>query len=149
MFVTIIKTVLLLFHFVFVLTSCGIATKQDLKVLRTDIKKAIAEEVDAAHDDQAAQLKAIKEKIPEEQGLVDRVTSWPPWIFFTGEFLIIGGICVINARRLVYLDPAERRTVMMAGQMLKAVVLNMKTKNRNNEDQPDPPDKKPPLHVVK
>jgi len=144
--------------FILLLTvfSCGIATKRDLQTLREDIKETIRQEVKAGTAEQkqieqrqSAKIDQVVATVNEPNGLAGMIVRGAPWSWFGIEFLLLGGLSFAAALRLRH----KSRTTDMAGDDYKIVAFARKLLNtvgaRRKPDPPDPPDKKPPLHVVK
>ena len=87
--------------------------------------------------------------INEPNGLAGMIARNPIWTWYGLEFLLLGGFSFTAALRLGH----KSRMTDMAGDDYKIVAFARKLLNtvgaRRKPDPPEPPDKKPPLRVVK
>ncbi len=134
-------------------TSCGIATKQDLAILKGDLESTIKEE---AQNRNAAAASIIYRAQPLRQVLADKIAGVPLWTWFSGEFILFGGFFLFNAVRLnrrpyYRRDPLtdEEYDSLSLGNKMLGYFLARRRIEPVKPELPDPPDNKPPLRVVK
>ncbi len=145
----------------FLLTSCSLATKQDIADLRKDVREVRAEIQSEARKQeslvqrQTALVVAVKDKVSAKSGLAGMIVRGSPWSWFGLEFLPVGGFAFFASLRLnrIYIF---RRTPMTDDEYesltIASWVLNKFLGRRTIEQpqpDPDPPDDKPPLRVVR
>ena len=132
------------------LSSCHLATKDDLANLREDIREDLRQEVKGQSEDQAAQVEkleaVIEDRIPEQHSLAGMVAALPVWGWYGLEFIVVMGFFLTN---MVIASWRNVRMAMITSDEGKALTLVEMIVRKIRKRHPDPPDDKPHLRVIK
>ncbi len=134
----------------FLLTSCGLATKRDIANLKKDVQE-VHEEVRSGARDQERQAQrqtelvvAVKNRVTEKKGLAGMIARGSPWSWFGLEFLLVGGFSFFASLRLngIYIfrrapiTDDEYESLTVASWVLNKFL----SRRRVDPDEPKPPD---------
>ncbi len=129
--------------------SCTYATKKDIARIEKVLEQS-TQITEVERREIRTQLVFLRAQLPVERSLSDKISEFPLWAWYGIEFILVSGIFLTNARRLNRPEKFSRRE---RGAFSFAVDVLNKIRDRHEDPRPppdpDPPDERPPLKLVK